>query len=441
MFLPFTPEYLTAGPRFKRWRVIAAALGINFSIGQVYAFSVFLLPLTRLIGIEDSVPGDWPLTTISWIFTLAYVFLGLSAGFSGTWQDRVGPRVSGLVAAACFGGGFMIAALGAWTHQIVLVYLGYGVVGGCGLGIGFNTPIPVLIRWFPDHRGFATGLAVMGFGGGAIIGAPVSQWLMARMASPTSVGVAETWFILGWIYLIVMGVSAWTFRLPPPGWAPAGVQNTARTATAVTEFTAADAVRTKQFYLLWTIMLLNVSAGLGLLGQASAMVQEMFSGFSASAAAWFVAALSLFNMLGRLMWASLSDIIGRRTTFAIFLGVGALAYAAIPHLGRQQDLMLFVGCFALILSMYGGGFATMPPYIADLFGSRHVGAINGRVLTALSLGGVIGPALMNYLREYLLLQGYPRNHVYDWTMYIMAGLLAVGFLCNLAVRPIAGDVT
>lgn len=439
MFLPFSPEYVIAGPRFKRWRVIPAALGINLSIGQVYAFSVFNLPLTRVLGIENSAPGDWPLTTIGWTFTLAYVALGLSAGFSGPWLDRAGPRVSGLVAAACFGGGFFVSAVGVWMHHIALVYLGYGVIGGCGLGIGFNTPIPVLIRWFPDHRGFATGLAVMGFGGGAIIAAPMSQWLMARLTSPASVGVAETWIVLGTIYFVVMAVAAWSLRLPPPGWAPDGMQSRASSPGAVTELTAPQAVRTKQFYLLWTVMLLNVSAGLGLLGQASAMIQEVFSGFSASAAAWFVAALSLFNMAGRLMWASLSDIIGRKATFGIFLSVGPLAYAAIPLLGQQQNLTVFVGCFALILSMYGGGFASMPPYIADLFGARHVGAINGRVLTALSLGGVIGPALVNYLREYLLSQGYPRNHVYDWTMYIMAGLLVIGFFCNLAVRPIGGN--
>lgn len=430
-------ERIVAGPGFNRWWIVVAALAINLCIGSAYAFSVFNLPLTRVIGITAPASGDWKLTELGWVFTLAFVFLGLSAGFAGSWQDRVGPRVSALTAAACFGGGLLVAAAGVGWHQLWLLYAGYGVIGGCGLGIGFNTPISTLVRWFPDHRGLATGLAIMGFGGGAIIAAPMSLWLMRAFASPSSVGVVETFLVLGAVYFCVIFGGALLFRLPPPGWRPAGWRPppSARAAESLYVPTA-DAVRTRQFYLLWCMLLINVTAGIGVLGQAAAMVQEVFGGVSAQAAAWFVAILSLFNMAGRLLWASVSDVVGRRTTFALFFSLGPLLYAAVPFAGRAQSLVLFVACFAVILSMYGGGFASMPPYIADLFGSRHVGAINGRVLTALSVAGVLGPAAVNYLREYWLSLGAEKNQVYDQTLWLMAGWLLLGLACNAAIRPV-----
>lgn len=431
-------DRITARPGFSRWWNIPAALFINLSIGQAYAFSVFNLPLTRVLGVSQSTPDDWRLTTLGWIFTLAYVFLGLSAGVAGSWQDRVGPRTSGVVAAVCFSGGFFLSALGVWTHQIWLLYVGYGVIGGCGLGIGFNTPIPVLLKWFPDRPGLATGFAVMGFGGGAILAAPLSQWLMARFQSATSVGVAESFVVLGAGYLVLMLTGALTFRLPPPGWRPPGwaIRPGTFRAPASAGLTVEAAVRTREFYLLWAVLLVNVTAGLGVLGQAAAMIQEVFSDFSSSAAAVFVAMLSFFNMSGRLLWAWLSDAIGRRRTFAVFFVVGPLLYAAVPLAGHSGSLILFVACLAVILSMYGAGFALMPPYIAEVFGPAHVGAINGRVLTALSLAGVCGPVAVNYLREAQISSGTSAGQAYDVTLFIMAALLVVGFFCNRAVRPV-----
>lgn len=424
---------IVAPAGYNRWWNIPAALLINLSIGQAYAFSVFNIPLTRVIGISESAPDDWQLTTLGWVFTLAYVFLGLSAGLGGGWQERVGPRMSGFVAATCFGGGFFLAALGVFMHEIWLLYIGYGIIGGSGLGLGFTTPVATLIRWFPDHRGLATGLAVMGFGGGAIIAAPLSTALMTRFSSPSSVGVWETFAVLGSIYLVAMMVGAFMFRVPPEH----DDHEQPASSDVGGGVTVAGAMRTKQFYLLWTIMVLNVTAGIGVLGQASPMIQEVFTGFSAPAAAAFVAVLSFFNMAGRLLWSSLSDQIGRRATFGIFFTVGPLLYAAVPFAGHLSSIVMFVTCFALILTMYGGGFASLPAYVADIFGTRYVGPIHGRVLTALSVAGVLGPVLVNYIREYQIEHGVTTGQAYDITMFIMAGLLIIGFFCNRAIHPVS----
>ena len=426
-------DRIVAKPGYNRWWNIPAALLINLSIGQAYAFSVFNIPLTRVIGITESAPDDWRLTTLGWVFTLAYVFLGLSAGLGGQWQERVGPRMSGFVAAVCFGGGFFMAALGVFLHEIWLLYVGYGIIGGTGLGLGFTTPVATLIRWFPHRRGMATGLAVMGFGGGAIIAAPVSSALMDHFASPSSVGVWETFVVMGSVYLVAMVAGAFMFRVPPE-------QVEAETAQleSARGISVSDAMKTRQFYLLWTIILLNVTAGIGVLGQASPMIQEVFTGFSAPAAAAFVGVLSFFNMGGRLLWSSLSDQIGRKATFGIFFTVGPLLYAAVPFAGHLSNQVMFVTCFALILTMYGGGFASLPAYVADVFGTRDVGPIHGRVLTALSVAGVLGPVLVNYIREYQIQHGVTTGQAYDITMFIMAGLLIIGFFCNRAIHPLAG---
>ncbi len=432
-------DRIVATPGFNRWVIIPAALLINLSIGSTYAFSVFNLPLTRLLGVTRPTPGDWRLSTVGWVFTIAYAFLGLSSGFGGKWQDRVGPRVSGLVASLCFGSGFFIGSVGVVTHQIWLLYLGYGVVGGCGLGLGYNTPVTTLIRWFPDHRGLATGMAIMGFGGGAVIAAPLSQKLMAHYATATSAGVADTFMTLGVIYFVAMVAGSMMFRLPPSGWHPAGLPVPvlpAAEARRTDGMPVEAAVRARQFYLLWCVLLLNVTAGVGVLSQASAMIQEMFEGFNASGAALFVALLSVFNMCGRFVWASLSDTLGRKTTYALFFSLGPLLYAAVPIAGHMHNMALFVGCFAVILSMYGGSFASMPAYIADLFGPGHVGAIHGRVLTALSLAGIAGAGLVNYMREFMIASGTVPSRAYDDTMFVMATLLVIGFFCNFAVHRV-----
>ncbi len=432
-------ERIVAGPAFNRWLVPPAALLIHLCIGQAYAISVFNLPLSRAIGITESRPEDWKLTTLGWIYTLAIVFLGLSAAFAGTWLERAGPRRVGVVAACCWGGGFLIAALGVALHRIGVVYLGYGVIGGCGLGLGYVSPVSTLIKWFPDRRGMATGMAIMGFGGGALIAAPLSDALMTRFRSPTSVGVWQTFVVMGLAYCGSMLAGAFLFRLPPPGWRPAGwaPPRDDRAVVARGHVHVDTALRTAQFPLLWAVLCLNVTAGIGVLGQASPMIQEIFKGaVSPSAAAGFVGLLSLFNIGGRIAWASLSDHLGRKRTYAVFFSLGAVLYACVPFTGRTGSVPLFVACVCVILTLYGGGFATIPAYLADVFGTQFVGAIHGRLLTAWSMAGVLGPVLVNYLRQFQIDRGVAKADAYNLTMEIMAGVLVAGFLCNLAIRRV-----
>ncbi|HKU62999.1 MAG TPA: OFA family MFS transporter [Gemmatimonadales bacterium] len=442
-----TRERIVAGPEFNRWLVPPAALAIHLSIGQAYAFSVFKLPLTKVLGVTQPAPGDWSQPELAWIFTIAIVFLGLSAAMFGRWLERAGPRKSGVAAAVCWAGGFLVSAVGVRLHNIWLLYLGYGVLGGCGLGLGYITPVSTLIKWFPDRRGMATGMAIMGFGGGAMIGAPLADLLMKHYASPTSVGVAQTFVTMGLIYFVAMMAGAFLFRVPPPGFTVRPAQHR-RAITA--EFAAVrpamitprhvhvdEAWKTPQFWLLWAVLFLNVSAGIGILEQASPMIQEIFkSRVTASAAAGFVGLLSLFNMAGRFGWSSLSDRIGRKRTYGVFFTLGPVLYITIPFAGRIGSVILFVVAAALIITMYGGGFATVPAYLSDLFGTQFVGAIHGRLLTAWSAAGVAGPVLVNYIREYQIEHGVPAAQAYNVTMYIMAALLVIGFLCNLAVRPV-----
>jgi len=433
-------ERIVAGPGFNRWLVPPAALAIHLCIGQAYAFSVFKLPLTKVLGITAPAAADWKQTELAWIFTLAIVFLGLSAAVFGRWMEHVGPRKSGVVAACCWSLGFLISAVGIRLHNIWLLYLGYGVLGGCGLGIGYITPVSTLIKWFPDRRGMATGLAIMGFGGGAMIASPLSQLLLDHYKSPTSVGVAQSFITLGVGYLVAMLFGAFLFRIPAPGWRPAGWEPPALSARGLItrrHVHVDRAIRTAPFYLLWTVLFLNVTAGIGILEQASPMIQEMFKGMvKPSAAAGFVGLLSLFNMAGRFGWSSLSDRIGRKVTYGVFFTLGPLLYIALPYAGRIRSVELFVICAALIITMYGGGFATVPAYLSDLFGTQYVGAIHGRLLTAWSAAGVAGPVLVNYIREYQIERGIPATQAYNVTMYLMAALLVLGFFANLAVRPV-----
>lgn len=433
-------ERTIAKPGYSRWLVPPAALAIHLSIGQVYAFSVFNLPMTKLLGITESAPGDWELTTLGWIFSIAIVFLGLSAAFGGAWLERVGPRKAMFASALCFAAGFLVSAAGVALHQIALVYLGYGVLGGIGLGLGYISPVSTLIKWFPDRPGMATGLAIMGFGGGAMVGAPLAVALMGYFGTPNSTGVAQTFVAMGLIYLAFMMFGVFTVRLPAPGWKPAGYVPAANTNRMITtaNVTADQAIRTRQFWLLWIVLCLNVTAGIGVLGQASPMIQEMFPGvISAAAAAGFVGLLSLFNMAGRFAWSSLSDVIGRKVTYMIYLGLGAVLYALIPSTGNLGSVVLFVIGFAIIMSMYGGGFATIPAYLKDMFGTMQVGAIHGRLLTAWSVAGVLGPVLVNYIREYQINSGVPKAEAYTVTMYLMGGLLVVGFIANWLMSPVA----
>jgi MFS family permease len=428
-----------AAPGYNRWLILPAALCVHLCIGQVYAFSVFNLPLTRLIGITQSTSEDWNLTELGWIFSLAIVFLGASAAVLGRWVEEGGPRRAMFTAALCWASGFLVSALGVSLHQLWIIYLGYGVIGGIGLGIGYISPVSTLIRWFPDRPGMATGMAIMGFGGGAFIAAPLSVWLMSRFSTPTHVGVADTFIVMGLIYLCLMMVGAAIVRVPASGWSPANYIPPAQPKRLVTtqNVFVHDALKTPQFWLIWWILCLNVTAGIGVLGQASAIGQEMFRGrITAVAAAGLVSLFSLFNMMGRFFWSSISDYIGRKNTYFIFFALGILLYALVPYTGSIGSIDLFVICYAVIFSMYGGGFATVPAYLRDMFGTRYVGAIHGLLLTAWSMAGIFGPVLVNYIREYNVTHGVGAAQAYNVTMYVMAGLLVVGFLCNFLVRPV-----
>jgi MFS family permease len=416
-----------------------AALCVHLCIGQAYAFSVFNLPMTKLIGITQSAPNDWTLPELGWIFSLAIFFLGVSSAVFGRWVEEGGPRRAMFTAALCWAGGFFISAIGVYIHTLWLIYLGYGVLGGCGLGIGYISPVSTLIRWFPDRPGMATGMAIMGFGGGAFIASPLSVWLMGKFHTATHAGVAETFIVLGIVYFIFMVVGSVLVRVPAPGWKPEGYTPPVQATKLITtsDVFVYDALKTPQFWLIWWVLCLNVTAGIGVLGQASAMSQEMFPGrVSPVAAAGFVGLMSLFNMAGRFFWASTSDYIGRKNTYFLFMVLGFILYCTVPRMGSIGSVVGFVCCFLVIISMYGGGFSTVPAYLKDMFGTRYVGAIHGLLLTAWSMAGIFGPVLVNYIREYNVTHGVPKADAYNVTMYIMAGLLVIGFLCNLFIKAV-----
>ncbi len=432
-------ERTVAGPGFSRWMVPPAALCVHLCIGQAYAFSVFNLPMTKLIGISQSGADDWKLTELGWIFSLAIFFLGVSSAVFGRWVEEGGPRKAMFAAACLWGIGFIISAIGVYIHSIWIVYIGYGMIGGFALGIGYISPVSTLIKWFPDRPGMATGMAIMGFGGGAFIASPLSVWLMAQFSSTSHVGVAETFIVLGIVYFLFMCVGSAIVRIPPPGWQPAGWTAPAQPKKLITtnNVFVYQALKTPQFWLIWWVLCLNVTAGIGVLGQASAMVQEVFTGkVTAIAAAGFVGLMSLFNMGGRFFWASTSDVIGRKNTYFIFLVLGTILYLLVPQTGEAGSVAGFVICFLIIISMYGGGFSTVPAYLKDMFGTQYVGAIHGLLLTAWSMAGIFGPALVNYIRQYNVDHGVAKAEAYNTTMYVMAVLLVIGFLCNLAVRAV-----
>ena len=446
-FMKFLDREATiAEPGFNRWLVPPAALAVHLAIGQIYAYSVFNAPLTKLIGITESAAGDWKLTTVGWIFSIALAMLGASAALFGTWMERVGPRKAMFVAACCFSLGFFVSALGVTTHNLFLLYLGNGVIGGIGLGLGYIGPVSTLMKWFPDKPGMATGLAIMGFGGGAMLASPLSVSLMNAFSDDVSVGVAPTFVVLGLFYLVLMMFGAFTIRVPTEGWKPEGyvAPKTKNKLVSTNHVNVSQAMKTPQFWLLFWVLCLNVTAGIGVLGQASVMIQELFSeasvgkqaAISAGAAAGFVSLLSLFNMGGRFLWSSVSDRIGRKNTYTIFFVLGSLLYFAVPSIGESGNKALFIIGFCVIISMYGGGFAAIPAYLKDLFGTYQVGAIHGRILLAWSTAAVIGPVLVNYIRQSQIDSGVPAAQAYSVTMYIMAGLLIVGLLCNLAVKSV-----
>jgi MFS family permease len=464
-------ERIVARPGFNRWLVPPAALAIHLCIGMAYGFSVFWLPLSRAIGITKSTvckdmslldaltttTCDWRVSDVTWMYTLFFVFLGSAAAVFGGWLERAGPRKAGVAAAVCWCGGLLISTVGVLTHQLWLMWLGSGAIGGIGLGLGYISPVSTLIKWFPDRRGMATGMAIMGFGGGAMIGAPLADKLMNAFHGAGDVGVWQTFAVLAAIHLVFMLSGAFGYRVPPAGWVPDGWTPPA-TKTMITAHHVhlRNAHKTPQFWLIWVVLCLNVSAGIGVIGMASPMLQEIFGGkligaasvgFTqlddsqkkaiATIAAGFTGLLSLFNIAGRFFWASFSDRIGRKLTYATFFVLGIALYALSPSAARAGSVALFVGMMCVILSMYGGGFATVPAYLADIFGTQFVGAIHGRILTAWSAAGIFGPLVVNSIRDAQIEAGVPRDRVYDRTMYILAGFLVVGFVANSLIRPLA----
>jgi len=465
-------ERTIAGPAFNRWLVPPAALAIHLCIGMAYGFSVFWLPMSKLLASPDAACPktsswsadlfttycNWSVASETFTFTLFIVVLGLAAALWGGWLERAGPRKAGVVAALCWSGGLVLGALGVYQHQLWIVWLGTGVLGGIGLGLGYISPVSTLIKWFPDRRGMATGFAIMGFGGGAMIGAPLAAMLMKHFADGNGNGVWQTYLVLAALYFVFMLGGAFGYRVPPNGWKPAGwnpPENTGKAMITRRHVHLSKAWKTPQFWAIWGVLCLNVSAGIGVLAMASPMFQEVFGGkllgvdtaaggltpeqkaTIAAIAAGLVGLLSLFNSLGRLFWASLSDKLGRKNTYYIFFLLGLVLYCLLPTFGHLGAVVLFVATACIILSMYGGGFATVPAYLADMFGTQMVGAIHGRLLTAWSAAGVIGPVLIASLRDFEKAQGVPANLVYDVTLYILALLLLGGLICNFLIKPVA----
>jgi MFS family permease len=464
-------ERIIAQAGFNRWLVPPAALCIHLCIGMAYGFSVFWLPLSRAVGLTATkacpdmslwselftTTCDWRIASMGWMFTLFFVVLGVAAAIWGGWLERAGPRKAGVVAALCWCGGLLLGALGVYTHQLWLMWLGSGVIGGIGLGLGYISPVSTLVKWFPDRRGMATGMAIMGFGGGAMIGAPLADLLINYFKTPTSVGVWQTLIVMSAIYFCFMMVGAFRYRIPPAGWRPDGWTPSTASNAMISQNNVhlKDAHKTPQFWLIWWVLCLNVSAGIGVIGMASPMLQEIFAGdligqvgvkFNAltpeqrvaiaAIAAGFTGLLSLFNIGGRFFWASLSDYIGRKNTYYCFFLLGIALYALAPTFATIGSKAMFVLAFGIILSMYGGGFATVPAYLADMFGTQFVGAIHGRLLTAWSTAGIIGPVVVNYLREFQLAAGVPRDQLYNSTMYVLCAMLVAGLICNYMIKPV-----
>ncbi|MCH7671019.1 MAG: OFA family MFS transporter [Proteobacteria bacterium] len=547
-------ERIIAPAGYNRWRVPLASIAIHLCIGSVYAWSIYNPSLTRLLGGVTSAADDWSLSEVVWVFTVAIVFLGLAAAFAGKWLEQVGPRKVGVVSAICWGGGYIIGGIGIATHQLWLLYFGYGVIGGCGLGLAYVSPVSTLIRWFPDRRGMAAGMAIMGFGGGAMIGTPMKEYFIRMfyqapeflgaigdvelvtqagrrfaevagvlrevvvagaaevrdmtMPGPEGVylvnsgssGVAETFFVIGLIYLVVMMLAAFSYRLPAEDWKPEGWQepdaDQRHALISGNDVDIDQALKTPQFYQLWIVLCLNVTAGIGVLGVARTMITEIFGTtlpgiVDTTFAATYVVMISAFNMVGRFIWASASDYIGRRNTYWIFFVLGIALYLSIPYTAAQVSvnqsvvwLVYFYGATMIIFTMYGGGFATIPAYLADIFGTRYVGGIHGRLLTAWSTAGVLGPLAITSLRQnsvdkaisdlmtridpaafraqfgasvdqlQLLVEQNsvtiarlmeisppgtvdPTSGLYNSTMVLMAALLAIALVSNALMRPVA----
>ncbi|HET9621169.1 MAG TPA: OFA family MFS transporter [Kofleriaceae bacterium] len=434
---------IVAPPDWSRWLVPPAALSVHLSIGQAYSWSVFKAPLENslhLSGKESALP-----------FQLAIVMLGLSAAIFGTRVEKNGPRWAMFTSLCCFASGFLISALGALTKQYWLVVVGYGLVGGVGLGIGYISPVSTLMKWFPDRPGLAIGIAIMGFGGGALIASPWSTNMLSafgvvydkanKVVSVADTAIATTFLVHGVVYALFMALGVLLIRVPAEGWRPAGWVASEHKKAMVTsaQVSAKNAIRTPQFWCLWIVLCFNVTAGIGILERAQQMILDFFNGtpqqITPVVAGGFVALLSLANMLGRLVWSSASDVVGRKNIYRFYLGFGALMYLVISLLTNESRIV-FILCTLVILSFYGAGFATVPAYLKDLFGTYQVGAIHGRLLTAWSTAGVLGPLIVNAIADDQKAAGHTGPALYGTSLHIMIALLVIGFVANELVRPV-----
>jgi len=421
---------------FNRWLVPPAAIAVHMCIGQVYGFSVFKKPLAKAIGITAPAATDWTEADVGVAYSIALALLGISAAVFGKWVERSGPRKTMVASMVCFCTGLLLSSLAVKTHQLWLLYLGYGLVGGIGLGLGYIAPVSTLMKWFPDRPGMATGMAIMGFGGGALIGGPMAEELMKKYASATSVGASEAMMLMAGLYAVSMLFGAIIVRVPADGWKPAGWEPKEHVKPLVTNASVSVDVawKTPQFWMLWVVLCMNVSAGIGILGQASPMIQDMFK-VTPAAAAGYVGLLSLCNLGGRFFWSSMSDLVGRKGIYCIYFILGAALYASVPWTQGRGSVTLFVVATGLILTMYGGGFATIPAYLRDLFGSYQVGAIHGRLITAWSMAAIIGPQLVDRL-SVANKKTMPPDQAYNSIFHLMVALLVVGLVANLLVRPV-----
>ena len=429
-------ERTVAPAGYNRWLVPPAALAVHLSIGQVYALSVYKTPLEERLEISHTQSGV--------LFSIAIAMLGLSAAFGGRWMEKHGPRKAMVLAAFAWSLGFVIGSAGIALGNIWIVYLGYGFIGGIGLGIGYISPVSTLIKWFPDRPGLATGLAIMGFGGGAMLASPLSKELLDTFGDGNPAdGLVPAWLTMGAVYFVLMIMGAIVVRVPVKGWKPEGWEPKPKDASRITagQVSAKNAIKTRSFYMLWIVLFTNVTAGIGILENASPMIQDYFpadsgaaAGVTAAAATGFVGLLSLANMGGRIGWSSLSDVIGRRWTYVKYLGLGAVLYTLLALFG-DSSVAVFVILAFVIITFYGGGFATIPAYLKDTFGEFEVGAIHGRLLTAWSAAGVAGPLIVNGLLDAQEGSGVEGADKYVTSMFVMVGLLVIGFVANLLVKP------
>lgn len=393
----------------NRWLIAGAAVVMQIALGAVYAWSVFRIPLVHGFG--------WTISEVTWAFTIAILTLGFAAFFGGLWMAKSGPRIVGIVGGVFYGVGVFLASFsdrGLWV-----LYLTYGILGGIGIGLGYIVPVATLVKWFPDRRGFITGIAVAGFGAGALITAPIATRLIATQ------GVLQTFAILGIAYFIVVVGAALFMQNPPENYRPAGWEPTAaQTAErAAQDFRLGEALKSWQWYALWALLFLNVSAGISIISQAAPMAEEI-TGVSALAAAGMVGIISIANGAGRFLWAWLSDYIGRRWVFLTMFLLQALIFFLLPHV---TTFSLFTILALIVLLCYGGGFGTMPAFAADYFGPRNVGSIYGLMLTAWGFGGVLGPLLIAYIRQ--------NTGVYTQALYIIAVIMLLSAILPFIIRP------